>query len=153
MKLFFRVVDCLEDAIVNKPVVNAASEHVVHPPQPKRTRRAETTESSTKPTEPQAETAGLHSGQPQSHVHQLMSDLLIVNFYHPPAKMLEGNVFTGVCLSTGCGWYAWSQVPSGEGYPWHQVPSRGSGRWVYQEQGMEGGYTTGGLTWYTSHQY
>ena len=68
MKLFFRVIDCLEDAIVNRPVVNPAPEHVVHPPPPKRARRTETTESSTEPTEPHAESVGFHSGQPQSKV-------------------------------------------------------------------------------------
>ena len=67
MKLFFRAIDCLEDAIVNKPVVNAASEHVVHPPPPKRAKRAETTESSTEP-EPHKETADPLSGQAQSKV-------------------------------------------------------------------------------------
>ena len=36
----------------------------------------------------------------------------------------EGNVFTGVCLSTGVGGYLWSHVLSrGCGYLWNQVPS------------------------------
>ena len=34
------------------------------------------------------------------------------NFHRPPTKLQEGNVFTGVCLSTG-GVYARSQVLSG----------------------------------------
>ena len=36
----------------------------------------------------------------------------ISDYYHPPTKLQEGNVFTGVCHSVQEG-YAWSQVPSG----------------------------------------
>ena len=57
-------------------------------------------------------------------------------FCRPPTKLRKGNVFTGICLSTGGG-YLWSYVPSGRGwvglvsgvfwggYAWYQVPSGG----------------------------
>ena len=61
------------------------------------------------------------------------------NIYRPPTKLLEGNVFTSVCLSTGVGM---------GGYLWSQVLSRGGvsilgprslpGEWV-----PRGGYVQG----------
>ena len=54
----------------------------------------------------------------------------------------EGNVLTGMCLSTGEGGYAWSQVPSGGGH----VQGRGLGmsRGGMSGVGMaEGGYVKG----------
>ena len=60
-------------------------------------------------------------------------------FYRPQPKFGEGYVFTSVCLFTGVGGYAWSQVPStgwgvyargrGRGYP-------EEGQGVYQRMGV-----------------
>ena len=44
------------------------------------------------------------------------------DYYRPPTKLWEGNVFKGVCVFTDGG-YACSQVLSGGWYAW----SRGSG--------------------------
>ena len=46
--------------------------------------------------------------------------IAICNYYQPQWWFREGNVFTGVCLSTTGGVYAWSQVPS-----------EGWGGWIY----------------------
>ena len=84
------------------------------------------------------------------------------NFYHPPTKFREGNVFIGVCNSVH------GEVVSG--YAWYQVPLGGWG-WVYKREGYKGwvywGHTMGwelrvgiprrrvkqrgwmGMTWYT----
>ena len=51
-------------------------------------------------------------------------------FIHYPLqwKLQEGNVFTGVCLSTG-----------GLGYPWYQVLSGGEGKCGGVESRVSGG--------------
>ena len=47
------------------------------------------------------------------------------NLYRPQTKLREGNVFTGVCLST-----EWISPWVGGGHLWYQVHSWGSGGWV-----------------------
>ena len=41
---------------------------------------------------------------PTKKTNRLFNDRTYGTFYHPVAKLWEGNVFTSVCLSTGLGW-------------------------------------------------
>ena len=66
-----------------------------------------------------------HDGQPtvtqwnppSNHVSRLIfgrsRSARFSDFYHPPTKLREGNVFTGLCHSVHGGRYLWSHVPSG----------------------------------------